>query len=131
MDPIIIRDTVAHVLFSIQFNLVAGTIAPYVMKRPDLRPVIEKILNFDVSYDESSSTIVGTLLTYHITVLASCSTKLAMGAMRKTLKQLRHCSPMAVLFSTPPRLEQESRKTNKSRRNTILTFLDSCHPQCP
>ncbi|KZN85602.1 Peroxisomal acyl-coenzyme A oxidase [Penicillium chrysogenum] len=49
MDAIIIRDIVAHILFSIQYNLVAGTIAPYTLKRPDLRPVMEKILNFDVS----------------------------------------------------------------------------------
>ncbi|OQD65072.1 hypothetical protein PENPOL_c006G10071 [Penicillium polonicum] len=49
MDAIIIRDIVAHVLFSIQYNLVAGTIAPYAMKRPDLQPVMKKILNFDVS----------------------------------------------------------------------------------
>ncbi|OQE96238.1 hypothetical protein PENNAL_c0001G08606 [Penicillium nalgiovense] len=49
MDAIIIRDIVAHILFSIQYNLVAGTIAPYALKRPDLRPVMEKILNFDVS----------------------------------------------------------------------------------
>jgi uncharacterized protein with HEPN domain len=51
MDAITIRDLVAHTLFSIQYNLVAGTIAPYSLKRPDLRPVMEKILNFDVSYD--------------------------------------------------------------------------------
>ena len=51
MDAIIIRDIVAHILFSIQYNLVAGTIAPYAMKRPDLQPVMKKILNFDVSYD--------------------------------------------------------------------------------
>ncbi|KAJ5375108.1 hypothetical protein N7517_007114 [Penicillium concentricum] len=37
MDAIIIRDIVAH-LFAIQYNLVAGTIAPYATKRPDLRP---------------------------------------------------------------------------------------------
>ncbi|OQE13097.1 hypothetical protein PENFLA_c054G09892 [Penicillium flavigenum] len=49
MDAIIIRDIVAHILFSIQYNLVAGTIAPYALKRPDLRPVMDKILNFDVS----------------------------------------------------------------------------------
>ena len=55
MDAIIIRDIVAHILFSIQYNLVAGTIAPYTLKRPDLRPVMEKILNFDVSYDASNN----------------------------------------------------------------------------
>ncbi|OQE42967.1 hypothetical protein PENCOP_c003G03942 [Penicillium coprophilum] len=49
MDAIVIRDIVAHLLFTIQYNLVAGTIGPYAMKRPDLRPVMEKILNFDVS----------------------------------------------------------------------------------
>ncbi|KAF4770912.1 hypothetical protein HAV15_012572 [Penicillium sp. str.  len=48
MDAIIIRDIVAHIIFSIQYNLVAGTIAPYAMKRPDLQPVMQKILNFDV-----------------------------------------------------------------------------------
>ncbi|KAJ5169359.1 uncharacterized protein N7500_002142 [Penicillium coprophilum] len=49
MDAIVIRDIVAHLLFTIQYNLVAGTIGPYAMKRPDLRPVMEKILSFDVS----------------------------------------------------------------------------------
>ncbi|CAG8904521.1 unnamed protein product [Penicillium egyptiacum] len=59
MDAIIIRDIVAHILFSIQYNLVAGTIAPYALKRRDLRPVMEKILNFDVSFMPPSMPIAG------------------------------------------------------------------------
>lgn len=59
MDAIMMRDMAAHILFSIQYNLVAGTIAPYALKRPDLRPVMKKILNFDVWYDLLSDTALG------------------------------------------------------------------------
>lgn len=92
MDAIIIRDIVAHIIFSIQYNLVAGTIAPYAMKRPDLQPVMEKILNFDVWYDPSSNTGLGNLLAHHLIVLALCSTRLTMGVMQEALKLLRRCS---------------------------------------
>lgn len=131
MDAIIIRDIVAHVLFSIQYNLVAGTIAPYAMKRPDLQPVMKKILNFDVSYDPPRNTGLGNSLAHHLIVLALCSTRLTMAAMQKTLKPLRRCSQMAVLFSTVPRLEQESRqKPNESMKNIILICPDLCRHQC-
>lgn len=132
MDAIIIRDIVAHILFSIQYNLVAGTIAPYALKRPDLRPVMEKILNFDVSYDASNNAVLRNPLTNHLTVLALCSMRLTMAVMQRIWKPLRPCSPMAVLSSTVLRLEQQSKlKTQESRRNTILTLLDLCHHQCP
>ncbi|PYH92490.1 acyl-CoA oxidase [Aspergillus ellipticus CBS 707.79] len=47
-DGIILRDTVAHIIFTMQCNLVAGTIAPFVLKRPDLEPLMKQLLHFDV-----------------------------------------------------------------------------------
>lgn len=131
MDAIIIRDIVAHIIFSIQYNLVAGTIAPYAMKRPDLQPVMQKILNFDVWYDSSTNTSVENLLAHHLIVLVLCSTRLTMAVMHEALRPLRRCSPMGVLFSTVPPLEQQSKqKPNKSMRNSILICPDLCRHQC-
>ncbi|KAJ5924135.1 acyl-CoA oxidase [Penicillium verhagenii] len=48
-DMIILRDTTAQILVTIQLNLVAGTLAPFVLKRPDLEPLMKSILNFDIS----------------------------------------------------------------------------------
>lgn len=48
-DGIIVRDAVAHILVTIQLNLVAGTVAPFALKRPDLHPLMKEILNFDIS----------------------------------------------------------------------------------
>jgi hypothetical protein len=50
MDGIIVRDVTAQILWSIQFNLVAGTVAPFALQRPDLQPFMEKLLNFDITY---------------------------------------------------------------------------------
>ncbi|RXW22621.1 hypothetical protein EST38_g3244 [Candolleomyces aberdarensis] len=36
------------VLLGIQFNLVAGTLGMYLRERPDLEPLVEKVLRFDV-----------------------------------------------------------------------------------
>lgn len=48
MDGIIVRDPVAHINLSIQYNLVVGTLATYVKKRPDLDPLIREFLEFDI-----------------------------------------------------------------------------------
>ncbi|GKZ86670.1 hypothetical protein AnigIFM56816_002082 [Aspergillus niger] len=48
-DSIIARDPIAHILVTIQLNLVVGTMAPFAIKRPDLHPLMESILNFDIS----------------------------------------------------------------------------------
>ncbi|CAG8266986.1 unnamed protein product [Penicillium nalgiovense] len=48
-DRIIIRDTTAQILVTIQINLVAGTLAPFVLKRPDLEPLMKEVLNFDIT----------------------------------------------------------------------------------
>ena len=50
MDKICMLDGAATTLLSIQYNLAAGTLAPFALKRPELRPLLEKILRFDVSY---------------------------------------------------------------------------------
>ncbi|PWY83648.1 acyl-CoA oxidase [Aspergillus sclerotioniger CBS 115572] len=47
-DGIILRDTVAQTIFSIHYNLIAGTIAFYLPKRPDLKPLMNEIMQFDV-----------------------------------------------------------------------------------
>ncbi|KAH8692187.1 hypothetical protein BGW36DRAFT_42969 [Talaromyces proteolyticus] len=48
-DGMAVVDPIAQALISIQTNLVAGTIATYAVKRPDLRPLFEKIVRFDVA----------------------------------------------------------------------------------
>lgn len=37
-------------LITIQYNLVAGTLAPHAFQREELRPLLDQIMNFDVSY---------------------------------------------------------------------------------
>ncbi|TCD67919.1 hypothetical protein EIP91_011783 [Steccherinum ochraceum] len=49
MDLIAGKDGGVMMLLSIQLNLVAGTIAPFARERPELRPVLQQILNCDVS----------------------------------------------------------------------------------
>lgn len=50
MDYIVTHDGGAVALFSIQLNLMAGTLAPFAQKRPELRPLLEDVLAFRVSY---------------------------------------------------------------------------------
>jgi acyl-CoA oxidase len=50
LDPIVATDGAATTLLTIQFNLAAGTLAPYALERPELMPLLKKILNFDVKY---------------------------------------------------------------------------------
>jgi acyl-CoA oxidase len=42
-------DCSAYTLLTIQYNLAAGTLGPHALKRPELRPLMKKILDFDVS----------------------------------------------------------------------------------
>jgi acyl-CoA oxidase len=49
MDGIVITDIGSLILLSIQYNLVAGTIAPFARERADLQHLMKKIMNFDVS----------------------------------------------------------------------------------
>lgn len=49
MDGIVITDIGSLILLSIQYNLVAGTIAPFTRERADLQHLVKKIMNFDVS----------------------------------------------------------------------------------
>ncbi|KAL5048226.1 hypothetical protein BDW71DRAFT_205763 [Aspergillus fruticulosus] len=48
-DPISAFDFSAHTLLTIQYNLAAGTLAPFLKNRPDLKEVMDRILSFDVS----------------------------------------------------------------------------------
>ena len=43
-------DMAAFTLITIQYNLAAGTLAPFIEKRPDLEELMDKILGFEVSY---------------------------------------------------------------------------------
>ncbi|TDL17003.1 hypothetical protein BD410DRAFT_886239 [Rickenella mellea] len=49
MDNIGMIDAAAITFLSIQYNLAAGTIAPFAMKRPDLQPLLQHILDLDVA----------------------------------------------------------------------------------
>lgn len=42
-------DAGAFTLFTIQCNLFVGTLAPFAMKRPELLPVLQAALDFNVS----------------------------------------------------------------------------------
>ncbi|KLO09038.1 acyl-CoA oxidase, partial [Schizopora paradoxa] len=48
-DLIAVIDASAMILLTIQYNLAAGTLAPFVERRPDLRPLMNRILKFDIS----------------------------------------------------------------------------------
>ncbi|KAH8085466.1 acyl-CoA dehydrogenase NM domain-like protein [Cristinia sonorae] len=48
-DLITPKDGAATTLITIQYNLAAGTLAPFAAKRPELRPLLQQIMNFDVS----------------------------------------------------------------------------------
>jgi hypothetical protein len=48
-DPISIRMGAAIVLIGSQYNLVVGTIAPYVKQQPSLTPLLQQLMDFDVS----------------------------------------------------------------------------------
>ena len=42
-------DGAAFTLITIQYNLAAGTLGPHAFKRPELRPLLQQIMDFDVS----------------------------------------------------------------------------------
>ncbi|TCD66082.1 hypothetical protein EIP91_001840 [Steccherinum ochraceum] len=48
-DLIAPKDGAAMTLITIQYNLAAGTLAPHAFKRPELRPLLQQIMDFDVS----------------------------------------------------------------------------------
>ena len=48
-NPIILSDIGAHAMLSIQHNLVAGTIAPFVYDHPELQKTLHKVMSFQVS----------------------------------------------------------------------------------
>ncbi|RAL03940.1 acyl-CoA dehydrogenase NM domain-like protein [Aspergillus ibericus CBS 121593] len=48
MDPLMAVDIAASYILMIQWNLVVGTIAPFVEERPDLKPLMEQLLNMEV-----------------------------------------------------------------------------------
>ena len=50
MDNIAAIDMAPMAVLTIQYNLTAGTIAPWAEKRPELRPILRKVLDFDVSW---------------------------------------------------------------------------------
>lgn len=53
-----LRDTVAQILVMVQINIFAGTIASHLTVRPDLLPLMEDTLNFDLMYVLSPASII-------------------------------------------------------------------------
>lgn len=49
-EPLTASDAGAYTLLSIQFNLFVGTLAPFALKRPELRPILQSALDFDISW---------------------------------------------------------------------------------
>lgn len=48
-DPIASIDGAAASLLTLQYNLCAGTLATYLPEQPGLAPLLQRVLNFDVS----------------------------------------------------------------------------------
>ncbi|KAI9436922.1 acyl-CoA dehydrogenase NM domain-like protein [Lactarius indigo] len=48
-DPIAGLDGAAATLLTLQYNLCAGTLATYLPEQPDLAPLLQRVLDFDVS----------------------------------------------------------------------------------
>ena len=48
-DPVNARMGAAATLIGSQYNLVVGTIAPYVKRQPGLAPLLQRLMDFDVS----------------------------------------------------------------------------------
>ena len=48
-DPLAAVDGGALTLISIQYNLFVGTVAPFALTRPELQPILQRAINFDVS----------------------------------------------------------------------------------
>lgn len=49
LEPMAAFDAGAFTLLSIQCNLFVGTLAPFALKRPELQPILQSALNFDIS----------------------------------------------------------------------------------
>ena len=49
MDAIGFLDGAMSSVLTIQYNLAAGMLAPFAAERPELRPLLQKILDFDVT----------------------------------------------------------------------------------
>ena len=48
-DPIASIDGAAATLLTLQYNLCAGTLATYLPEQPRLAPLIQRVLDFEVS----------------------------------------------------------------------------------
>lgn len=48
-DLVGVIDASAMILLTIQYNLAAGTLASFAERRPDLQPLMKRILKFDIS----------------------------------------------------------------------------------
>lgn len=49
VDPLSVMDGSAFALIAIQYNLFVGTVGPFASSRPELRPLIQKAMDFDIS----------------------------------------------------------------------------------
>jgi acyl-CoA oxidase len=47
-DPILVRDIGCTNIIACNLNLFVGTVAPFAHKRPDLKALLTKALNFDI-----------------------------------------------------------------------------------
>ena len=48
-NGIMLNDIGAHAMLSIQYNLAAGTIAPYAHQHADIASALQKVMDFEVS----------------------------------------------------------------------------------
>lgn len=53
-DPLLCIDSSATTLLTIQYNLVVGTIAPFAEARPELRPLLQDLVDFKILFATSS-----------------------------------------------------------------------------
>lgn len=48
-EPLMLLDGGAFTLLSIQCNLFVGTLTPFALKRPELQPILQSAMDFDIS----------------------------------------------------------------------------------
>lgn len=119
LDPIFTVDTGSCTLLSIQYNLVAGTLCKYLDQRPDLRPLLDKVLKFDVLYVPSPIDIAAR--THNLlTAATSVSPKLNMAWTPETWRLLQYNFRVENLTFTHLTTGQQSTNISLHRHRAIL-----------
>ncbi|KAJ7346321.1 hypothetical protein DFH08DRAFT_810154 [Mycena albidolilacea] len=125
-DSIAAVDIAPTTLLTIQYNLAAGTIAPWVEQHPEVRPILQKILDFEVSnihymdsankkHSENSTTLHDDRI-HHTIEFQPSQQALVQGQVSRTRGQRDYNSKIPwIVFINQPELKE---KTVKAQRET-------------